>query len=102
MLSNIFTRYFGYETFVNILLATFYLYRNYRLFELLDQEIYHYRKMVAYKVPLNTDLGSDAKKVQKEEQRRIDEADELTEEEQEEKEDLLLQVCTIITFSNIS
>ena len=48
--------------------------------------------MVGYKVPLNTDLGSDAKKVQKEEQRRIDEADELTEEEQEEKEDLLQQV----------
>ena len=58
--------------------------------------------MVAYKVPLNTGRGSDAKKVQKEEQRRIDEADELTEEEQEEKEDLLLQVYTIITFSNIS
>ena len=37
--------------------------------------------MVAYKVPLNTDLGSDAKKVQKEEQRRVDEAEELTEEE---------------------
>ena len=102
MLSNTFARYFGYETFANILLATFYLYHNYRLFELLDQEIYHYRKMVAYKVPLNTDLGSDAKKVQKEEQRRIDEADELTEEEQEEKEDLLLQVYTIITFPNIS
>ena len=83
------------------MLATFYLYRKYRLFELLDQEIYHYRKMVAYKVPLNTDLGSDAKKVQKEEQRRIDEADELTEEEQEEKEDLLLQVYTIMTFPNI-
>merc|ERR1719461_2670839 len=33
-----------------------------RLFELLDQEIYHYRKSVGYKVPLNTDLGSDAKK----------------------------------------
>ena len=48
--------------------------------------------MVGYKVPLNTDLGSDAKKVQKEEQRRIDEADELTEQEQEEKEDLLQQV----------
>ena len=48
--------------------------------------------MVGYKVPLNTDLGSDAKKVQKEEQRRVDEAEELTEEEQEEKEDLLLQV----------
>ena len=90
-----------YEWFVNILLATFYLYPKYRLFELLDQEIYHYRKMVAYKVPLNTDLGSDAKKVQKEEQRRIDEADELTEEEQEEKEDLLLQVYTIMTFPNI-
>ena len=63
-----------------------------RLFELLDQEIYHYRKAVSYKVPLNTDLGSDAKKVQKEEQRKIDEADELTEEEQEEKDDLLTQV----------
>ena len=48
--------------------------------------------MVGYKVPLNTDLGSDAKKVQKEEQRRVDEAEELTEEEQEEKEELLLQV----------
>ena len=42
--------------------------------------------MVGYKVPLNTDLGpADAKKVQKEEQRRIDEAEELTEEELEEK-----------------
>ena len=63
-----------------------------RLFELLDQEIYHYRKMMGYNVPLNTDLGSDAKKAQKEEQRRVDEAEELSEEEQEEKEDLLLQV----------
>merc|ERR1712141_890555 len=65
-----------------------------RLFELLDQEIYHYRNMVGYKVPLNTDLGSEAKKIQKEEQRRVDEADELTEEEQEEKEDLLTQGFT--------
>ncbi len=63
-----------------------------RLFELLDQEIYHYRKVVSYKVPLNPDLGSDAKKVQKEEQRKIDEAEELTEEEQTEKEELLTQV----------
>merc|ERR1719186_2426248 len=62
-----------------------------RLFELLDQEIYHYRKTVGYKVPINTDLGSDAKRVQKEEQRRVDDAEELTEEEQEEKEDLLTQ-----------
>merc|ERR1719336_828412 len=34
------------------------------------------------------------KKIQKEEQRKIDEAEELTEEEQEEKEDLLLQGFT--------
>merc|ERR1712113_1171249 len=60
-----------------------------RLFELLDQEIYHYRQSVGYKVPLNPDLGADAKRVQKEEQRKIDEAEELTEDEQLEKEDLL-------------
>merc|ERR1712241_1017563 len=60
-----------------------------RLFELLDQEIYHYRQSVGYKVPVNPDLGSDAKRVQKEEQKRIDEAEELTEDEQIEKEDLL-------------
>merc|ERR1740123_1885102 len=60
-----------------------------RLFELLDQEIYHYRQSVGYKVPVNPDLGSDAKRVQKEEQKRIDEAEELTEDEQLEKEDLL-------------
>jgi len=60
-----------------------------RLFELLDQEIYHYRKTVSYKVPFNPDLGADAKKIQKEEQRKIDEAEELTEEEQAEKEELL-------------
>merc|ERR1719322_2196542 len=52
-----------------------------RLFELLDQEIYHFRQCVGYRVPLNTDLGPEAKKIQKEEQRKIDEADELTEEE---------------------
>merc|ERR1719168_123572 len=60
-----------------------------RLFELLDQEIYHYRQSVGYKVPLNPDLGSDAKRVQKEEQKKIDDAEELTEDEQMEKEDLL-------------
>ena len=38
---------------------------------------------------MNPDLGVEAKKVQKEEQRKIDEAEELTEEEQQEKEDLL-------------
>merc|ERR1711981_818389 len=45
-------------------------------------------------VPLNTDLGPEAKKIQKEEQRKIDEAYELNEEEQEEKEDLLTQGFT--------
>merc|ERR1719323_123919 len=65
-----------------------------RLFELLDQEIYHFRQSVGYRVPLNPDLGPEAKKIQKEEQRKIDEADELTEEEQEEKEDLLTQGFT--------
>ena len=65
-----------------------------RLFELLDQEIYHYRKSVGYKVPLNTDLGSDAKKVQREEQRKIDDAEELTEDEQQEKEELLQEVSS--------
>ena len=54
--------------------------------------------MVGYKVPLNTDLGSEAKKIQKEEQRRVDEAEELTEEEQEEKEELLLQVNSIMDY----
>ena len=34
-----------------------------RLFELLDNEIYHYRQSVGYRVPLNTDLGPEAKKV---------------------------------------
>ena len=34
-----------------------------RLFELLDNEIYFYRQTVGYRVPLNTDLGADAKKV---------------------------------------
>jgi len=61
-----------------------------RLFELLDQEIYQYRKTVSYKVPLNMDLvTADAKRVQKEDQKKIDDAEELTEEEQAEKEDLL-------------
>ena len=60
-----------------------------RLFELLDQEIFCYRKTVGFKVPLNQDLGADAKKIQKEEQKKIDEAEELTEEEQKEKDDLL-------------
>lgn len=60
-----------------------------RLFELLDQEIYYYRKSLGYKVPKNLELGPDASKQQKEEQRKIDESEPLTEDEQQEKETLL-------------
>lgn len=65
-----------------------------RLFELLDQEIYFYRKSLHYKVPKNLDLGPEATKVQREEQRKIDEADQLTEDEVTEKEVLLSQGFT--------
>ena len=50
--------------------------------------------MVSYKVPLNPELGSDAKKIQKEEQRKIDDAEELTEDEVEEKDELLQEGFT--------
>ncbi|XP_025201140.1 chromatin-remodeling complex ATPase chain Iswi [Melanaphis sacchari] len=65
-----------------------------RLFDLLDQEIYYYRQTVGYKVPKNSELGADAAKIQKEEQRKIDEAQPLTEEEQAEKEVLLTKGFT--------
>jgi len=68
-----------------------------RLFELLDQEIYHYRKSVNYKVPRNPELGADAAKTQREEQRKIDEAEPLADEEQAEKESLLTQGFTAWT-----
>ncbi|KAL8615035.1 SWI/SNF-related matrix-associated actin-dependent regulator of chromatin subfamily A member 5 [Nucella lapillus] len=65
-----------------------------RLFELLDKEIYFYRKSIGYRVPKNPDLGSDADRVRKEEQVRIDEAEQLAEEELTEKEDLLREGFT--------
>ncbi|KAK9759055.1 SNF2-related domain [Popillia japonica] len=65
-----------------------------RLFELLDQEIYYYRKTLGYKVPKNPELGPEASKQQKEEQRKIDESEPLTEDEQQEKESLLTQGFT--------
>ncbi|KAF5270113.1 hypothetical protein FQA39_LY08525 [Lamprigera yunnana] len=65
-----------------------------RLFELLDQEIYYYRKTLGYKVPKNPELGPEASKQQKEEQRKIDDSEPLTEEEQQEKENLLTQGFT--------
>jgi SWI/SNF-related matrix-associated actin-dependent regulator of chromatin subfamily A member 5 len=62
-----------------------------QLFELLDKEIYVYRKSIGYRVPKDPDLGSDAERVRKEEQKKIDEAEGLTEEELAEKEELLKQ-----------
>ncbi|KAJ6627766.1 Chromatin-remodeling complex ATPase chain Iswi [Pseudolycoriella hygida] len=62
-----------------------------RLFELLDQEIYYYRKTLNYKVPKNPELGSEATKIQREEQRKIDDSEPLTHEELIEKEALLVQ-----------
>jgi SWI/SNF-related matrix-associated actin-dependent regulator of chromatin subfamily A member 5 len=68
-----------------------------RLFELLDKEIYYFRKTVGYKVPKNPELGNEASKVQREEQRRIDESEPLTEEEITEKENLLQEGFTTWT-----
>jgi len=66
-----------------------------RLFELLDIEIYFYRKSIGYKVPRDYDLPDDeAKRMQKQEQARIDNATPLTEEEIAEKDDLLQQGFT--------
>lgn len=66
-----------------------------RLFELLDIEIYSYRKNIGYKVPRDYDMDDDeAKKFQKEEQSKIDNASPLTEEEIAEKENLLAQGFT--------
>ncbi|XP_041379818.1 LOW QUALITY PROTEIN: SWI/SNF-related matrix-associated actin-dependent regulator of chromatin subfamily A member 5-like, partial [Gigantopelta aegis] len=61
-----------------------------RLFEILDQEIYYYRKSIGYKVPINPDLP-DAAIVQQEEQEKIDNSEPLTDELVKEKEDLLQQ-----------
>lgn len=65
-----------------------------RLFELLDQEIYFFRKSLNYKVPRNSELGPEATKTQRDEQRKIDEADAMSEEEIAEKESLLTQGFT--------
>ena len=46
----------------------------------------------SFQVPRNPDLGSDAERVRKDEQKKIDESEVLSEEEIAEKEDLLKQV----------
>ncbi|CAH8522821.1 unnamed protein product [Schistosoma turkestanicum] len=65
-----------------------------RLFELLDKEIYAFRKSIGYKVPRNPDAGPDGDRDRLDEQARIDEAEPLTEEELAEKEELLTQGFT--------
>ena len=62
-----------------------------RLFEILDKEIYAFRKALGYKVPLNADLP-DAEEVQRMEQQKIDEAEPLMDREVQEKEQLLQEV----------
>ncbi|WAQ98844.1 SMCA1-like protein, partial [Mya arenaria] len=65
-----------------------------RLFEILDKEIYFYRKSIGYRVPRNPELGNDAERIRKEEQAKIDEAELLNDEENAEKDDLLNQGFT--------
>jgi hypothetical protein len=63
-----------------------------RLFELLDREIYAYRKSIGYKAVRDPDLDEqEGKRQQQEEQKKIDESDSLNEDEQYEKEQLLQQ-----------
>lgn len=59
-----------------------------RLFELLDLEIYAFRKNIGYKVPLDLDDPNGIQR-QMEQQKIVDEAEPLTEEEIAEKEKLL-------------
>jgi SWI/SNF-related matrix-associated actin-dependent regulator of chromatin subfamily A member 5 len=63
-----------------------------RLFELLDREIYAFRKSIGYKAVRDPDLDEqEGKRQQQEEQKKIDEAEPLNEDEQYEKEQLLQQ-----------
>ncbi|KAK0042721.1 SWI/SNF-related matrix-associated actin-dependent regulator of chromatin subfamily A member 5-like [Biomphalaria glabrata] len=65
-----------------------------RLFELLDKEIYYFRKTIGYKVPKNPEFGADADRIRKEEQAKIDQSAPLDEEELAEKESLLKEGFT--------
>lgn len=47
---------------------------------------------MGYKVPRNPELGADAPKIQREEQKKIDEASPLSDEEQTERDSLLNKV----------
>lgn len=69
-----------------------------RLFDILEQEIHYYRKSLMYTVPLKPELGANASKVQREEQKKIDESTPLSEEALAEKEVLLTQGKITFTF----
>uniref|UniRef100_A0A7E4W0W4 SWI/SNF related, matrix associated, actin dependent regulator of chromatin, subfamily a, member 5 n=1 Tax=Panagrellus redivivus TaxID=6233 RepID=A0A7E4W0W4_PANRE len=63
-----------------------------RLFEIFDKEIYYFRKQLKYQAVKPADLtGKEAERAQKEEQKKIDEAEPPTEEEMAEREELLKQ-----------
>uniref|UniRef100_A0A5K3ETF1 SNF2 family N-terminal domain-containing protein n=2 Tax=Mesocestoides corti TaxID=53468 RepID=A0A5K3ETF1_MESCO len=65
-----------------------------RLFELLDKEIYAFRKSIGYKVPRNPDAGPDGERERQEEQAKINDATPLDDAELAEKEELLTQGFT--------
>uniref|UniRef100_A0A914YR45 Uncharacterized protein n=1 Tax=Panagrolaimus superbus TaxID=310955 RepID=A0A914YR45_9BILA len=66
-----------------------------RLFELFDREIYSFRKQINYQAQKPTDVSpKEAEKVQKEEQKKIDDSVPLTEDEIIERDELLTQGFT--------
>ncbi|XP_066590847.1 chromatin-remodeling complex ATPase chain Iswi-like [Prorops nasuta] len=64
--------------------------------------MYCFHQTVGYKAPKNPELGSDVGRVQKEEQRKIDDAQPLSDEEVDEKEKLLTQGFTNWTKRNFN
>uniref|UniRef100_A0AC34Q1V0 Uncharacterized protein n=1 Tax=Panagrolaimus sp. JU765 TaxID=591449 RepID=A0AC34Q1V0_9BILA len=61
-----------------------------RLYQLFDKELYAYRKLVHYKAAKPINVSSEiADEIQKEEQRKVDEAEPLTDAEQKERDKLL-------------
>ncbi|KAI6171188.1 Transcription activator [Aphelenchoides bicaudatus] len=61
-----------------------------RLYDLLDREVYAYRKAIGYKAQSPSDLtGKEAEREKQTEQSKIDAAEALTEEELEERDNLL-------------
>lgn len=72
------------------------MYLYYYHYSLRHWDIWHSIKIcfgtIFFQVPKNPELGSDASRIQKEEQRKIDDAQPLNDDELGEKEKLLTQV----------